>query len=36
MSLRDWYWKRWIRRQGGKVSLGVSKFGKRAVLDLEQ
>lgn len=35
MSLKDWYWRRWIRQHGCKVSTGVSAFGKRARLTLE-
>lgn len=35
MSLKDWYWRRWIRQHGCKVSTGVSAFGKRARLALE-
>lgn len=34
--LKDWYWKRWIRNHGCKVSCNLSQFGKRATLDLEE
>ena len=35
MKFKDWYWRRWIRQHGCKVSTGISKFGKRARLALE-
>lgn len=35
MALTDWYWNRWIRRQGCKLGSRLSKFHKKAVLTLE-
>lgn len=35
MPLADWYWNRWIRRQGCKLGTRLSKFHKKSVLTLE-
>ena len=36
MNLRDFYWSRWIRKHGCKVSDGVSTLRKKTTLQLEE
>ena len=36
MRIMDWYWNRWIRRHGCKVSIALSQFRKKATLKLEE
>lgn len=36
MALTDWYWSRWIRRQGYKLGTRLSKFHRKSVLILEE
>lgn len=36
MALTDWYWNRWIRRNGCKLGSRLSKFHRKSVLTVEE